>query len=138
MPASDRKPRVLLAVSPRAAERMHRVLEGWEIAQLDSLSALAHELRCTSYDVVVVGHLFDGSRAIEAVKTALLHARRVPLVCVRAAPFQTALGEAAICAFQAAAEELGADCFIDVLQFSDDRHGNARVRAMIERLAFVV
>ncbi len=137
MPASDRKPRVLLAVSPRAAGRMRRVLDGWEIAQLDSLSALAHELRCTSYDLVVIGHLFDGSRAIEAVKTTLLHARHVPLVCVRAAPFETTLGDAAICAFQAAAEELGAECFIDVLQFPDDGEGNAHMRRIIERLAFV-
>jgi hypothetical protein len=137
MRARGREPRVLLAVSERAAERMCRILDGWEIVQPESLRALVHEVRCTTYDLVVVGHLFDGSRAIEAVKTALLHAPDVPLICVRAAAFRTSLGEAAIGAFQSAAEELGAECFIDVLHFPDDPEGNVRVRRLIERLAYV-
>jgi hypothetical protein len=138
MLARGRRPRVLMAVGPRAAQRMCRILNGWEIAQPDSLRTLAHELRWTRYDLVIVGQLFDDSRAIEAVRAALLHAPRVPLVCVRAAPFRSALGDAAIEAFHAAAEELGAECFIDVLRFPDDADGNARVRALIERLACLV
>src|SRR5918999_4732106 len=135
MRARDHSARVLLAVSGRAAERMCRILDGWEIRRVESLHALAQELRRASYDLVIVGQLFDDSRAIEAVRTALRQAPRVPVVCVRAAPFQSALGEAAICAFRAAAEELGAECFIDVLQFPDDPEGDARVRTLIERLA---
>lgn len=138
MRAWVRTPRVLMAVSPRAAQRMCRILDGWEIVQPESLRTLAHELRRATYDLIIVGHLFDDSRAIEAARAALLHAPRVPLVCVRAAPFQSVLGDAAIDAFHAAAEELGAECFIDVLQFPDDGEGNARVRLLIERLACLV
>jgi hypothetical protein len=126
-----------MAVSERAAPRMRRVLDGLEFDQPASLYQFSHALRCSPFDLVIVGCMFDGSRAIEAIRMAKLHAAHVPLACVRAAPFSTALGEATLSAFHAAAEELGADCFVDLLQFADDVEGNSRVRTLLERLAFV-
>jgi hypothetical protein len=137
MPSHERKPRVLMAVSERAAQRMLRVLSGWEVASAASLPQFVHALRCCEHDLVIVGCHFDGSRALEALKSATAHAPRVPLACVLAAPFSSHLGEGTVAAFHAAAEELGVDCFIDVLQFPDDEAGNARVHAMLERLLFV-
>jgi hypothetical protein len=137
MHARKRRPRVVLAVSMRAAERMNRVFEGWQVTRPASVAELSQVLRMGSADLVVVGSLFDGSRAIEAVKAARRDAPGVPLVCVRAAPFYSALGRSALAALRCAAEELGADCFIDVLEFPDDAEGNRRVRAMLERLACV-
>jgi hypothetical protein len=133
--AKSRKPRVLLAVTPGAAERMGRILEGWEIERPQSLPAFVEALHSGSYDAVVVGHFFDDSRAIEALAAARQDAPRAPLVCVRAVPFSCALGDAAISAFQAAAQQLGARCFIDVLQFADNPEGNGRVRSIVERAA---
>jgi hypothetical protein len=132
-----RKRRVLMAVSARAAERMCRILEGMDLECPGSLRELAFALRCQSFDLVIVGCDFDGSQAIDAMKMARLNAPRVPLACVRVAPFSSALGEATISALHSAAEELGADCFIDVLQFPDDPEGNARVLEMLERLVCV-
>jgi hypothetical protein len=137
MLSRERKPRVLMAVSDRAAERMSRVLAGWEVVTAASLPQFVHALRCSEFDLVIVGCHFDGSRALEAVKSVMAHCARVPLACVLAAPFSSQLGEGTVAAFHAAAEELGVDCFIDVLQFPDDEAGNARVHAMLERLLFV-
>lgn len=117
---------------------MRRVLQGFRVEQPASLSQLAHAVRCSSFDLVLVSADFDGSRAIEALKTARWHAPRVPLVCVRAAPFPHPLGAATLAAFQAALEELDVDCFVDMMQFADDDGGNARVRGLLERLAFDV
>lgn len=127
---------MLLAVTERAAERMARILTGWEVTAAASLAQFSHALRCSEFELVIVGCHFDGSRALEAVKTAMTHAPQVPLACVLAAPFSSPLGEGTVAAFHAAAEELGVDCFIDVLQFPDDASSNARVRAMLERLVF--
>jgi hypothetical protein len=137
MIARERTPRVLTAVAPRAAQRMSRILAGWEVSHAASLAQFAHELRCSNFDLMIVGCHFDGSRALEAVKTARAQAPEVPLVCVLAAPFSTPLGEATVTAFHTAAEELGVDCFVDVLQFADEEAGNARIRGMLERLVFV-
>jgi hypothetical protein len=126
-----------MAVDARAAQRMSRILEGWQCDWPASLRDLVHALRCSSFDLVIVGCLFDGSRAIEALAAARLHAPDVPLACVRAAAFSSRLGEATLAAFHSAAEELGADCYVDVLQFPDDGAGDARVRGMLERLMLV-
>jgi len=135
--AGQRRPRVLMAVSEGAAERMCRILDGLEVERPAAMPQFVHALRCSSFDLVVVGAHFDGSRAIDAIKTARMHAGHVPLACVRAAAFCTPLGEATLAAFRSAAEELGADCFVDVLQFPDNAEGDARVRRMFERLLYV-
>ena len=116
---------------------MARILAGWDITVAASLAEFSHASRCSHFDLVIVGCHFDGSRALDAVRTAMTKVPRVPLACVLAAPFSSALGEGTVAAFHAAAEELGVDCFIDVLQLPDDEAGNARVRAMLERLLFV-
>lgn len=137
MLANGRRARVLMAVSPRAAERMSRILQGVEVRQAASLGELAYALRCDSFGLVVVGCHFDGSRALEAIETARSNAPAAALACVLAAPFESALGGGTLAAFEAAAAELGIDCFIDVMQFPDDAAGNARVRSILERLVFV-
>ena len=137
MLSDEHTPRVLMAVSPRAADRIGRILHGFRLECPGSLSELAQALHSSSFDVVVVGSHFDGSRAIEALKMVRWHAPQVPLACVRGAPFCNPLGEATLAAFRAAAEELGVDCFVDVLRFADDDAGNARLRAMFDRLVFV-
>src|SRR5688572_6120376 len=99
MQARGRRPRVLVAVSERAGERMCRILDGLDLEQPSSLALFAHAMRCSSFDLVVIGCHFDGSHAIEAVRTARWHAPEVPLACVLAAPFTSRLGEATLSAF---------------------------------------
>jgi hypothetical protein len=55
------------------------------------------------------------------------------VVCVRGAPFSH-LAETTLEASRMALSELGAQDFIDLLEYPDDALGNARVRAMLERL----
>jgi hypothetical protein len=131
---NGRRPRVLMALHPRADDRMCRILEGLEPSRVGELGELVHALGCGSFDLVIVGSHFDGSRGIEALRCARLLAPHAALACVRVVPFSTPLGDATLTAFQAAAEGLGADGFIDLLKFADDEEGNARVRAMLDRL----
>jgi hypothetical protein len=125
--------RVLVAVSPRAAQRMGRVLHGFEVELAHSVRGIAAALRRDRFDLVIVGAHFDRSNAMHAVTTVRSLACDVPLACVRAAPFSTGLGEGTLAAFRAASEELGVDCFVDLLEFPDDDAGNARARAVLER-----
>jgi len=62
--AGQRRPRVLMAVSEGAAERMCRILDGLEVERPAAMPQFVHALRCSSFDLVVVGAHFDGSRAI--------------------------------------------------------------------------
>ena len=71
---------------------------------------------------------------IDALKEAVSRAARTPVVCLRGTGFVSALGAGTVEALRLASEALGADCFIDLGRFPDDAAGNARVRAMIERL----
>lgn len=112
---------------------MGRILEGFAPEWCGSVDELRHALQCARFDLVVIGSRFDGSNAIEAVKAVVDQGQgAAPLACVRAAPFGVPLGEATLAAFKVAAAELGARCFVDVLQFPDDDAGNAEVRAMLE------
>lgn len=128
-----RKPHVLTAVSPRAAKRMSRILQGFVVQRAYSATDVARALRCWSFDVVIVGSRFDGPNAIEAVKLVLGRTPGVPLVCVHLERFCPAAEQATLAAFRAACEELGVD-FVDVLSFPDDEAGNARVRAELESI----
>jgi hypothetical protein len=126
-----------MADGDEAADRMCRILDGLELERPAAMPEFVHALRCSSFDLVVVGSHFDGSRGIDAIKAARMHAAHVPLACVRAVPFGSRLGDATLAAFRTAAEELGADCFVDVLQLPENAEGNARVRGMLERLVYV-
>lgn len=134
---NERRPHVLLAVDPRVAQRMLRILEGFAVERAATVADVAGALQRSRFDLVIVDSHFDRSHAIEATQAVLAKARDVPLVCVRAMPFNTFLTGASVAAFRAAAVALGADLFLDVLQFPDDDAGNARARAMLERVALV-
>jgi hypothetical protein len=137
MVCEERRPRVLMAISPRAVDRVGRILRGFTLERAATLGELTHAMRRPSFDLVVVGSRFDGSRAIEALKVVRSHAPHIALACVRPTPFCNPLGGATLEAFQVAVGELGANCFVDMLQFPDDDAGNARVRAIFERLMSV-
>lgn len=134
MVSNEGRPRVLLAIGPRALERMLRILEGFAVEHAATVNEVARALEPQHFDMIIVGSHFDSSNAVGAVKLVLSRAPDVPLACVHALPFSVGLGEAALGAFRAACEELGVDSFLDLREFPDDEAGNARVRAMLERL----
>src|SRR4026207_1522760 len=106
--AGQPRPRVLMAVSEGAAERMCRILGGLELERPVAMPQFVDALRCLSFGLVGVGSPFDGCRAIDAINIARTHAADVPLACVRAAPFCTPLGDAPLAAFRRAAGGRGA------------------------------
>ena len=124
-----RQVRVLVAVSPEARGRLAAVLRGYDVTWAsDARDAVQYP-----NDLIVLGSHFAESTALqmlERIKAASPHAR---LVCVRGRPFP-GLGAATMDAYRAACEALGAVRVIDLLAYSDDAAGNARVRALFDAL----
>ena len=131
--ANDAPARVLVAVGERSRPRLHAILGGWcdtvYAQRLRDIPPLLHG----GFDLVVIGAHFDFSRGIETLCAVLDHRPACPVACVRASPFD-ALGPASFDAYGMACIELGATDVLDLLEFPDDDAGNARVRALFERL----
>jgi hypothetical protein len=127
-------PRVLVAIARNNRRRIALMLRGWNVEHVETSSELARALGERPYDLVIVGAHFDESKAIEALKAALVHAQGIPVVCVFAGRFRSSLGGGTLQALRLATEALGAAHFLDLDSFGDDAAGHARVRALLERL----
>ena len=126
-------PRVVAAVSRRVQRRIRAVLPECELHFVQTGAQLARALDEERCDMVIIGAHFDSSTAVAAIEEILSRRETFPVVCVRGLPFRS-LGPPAIKALRMALDELGAQNFIDLLEYPDDALGNARVRAMLERL----
>ena len=113
---------------------MDAVVQGWDARYVESAASLVRALASEQHDLIIVGAHFDESNVIDALKQAVSQAQRTPVVCLRGTGFVSALGAGTVEALRLASEALGAEDFIDLSRFPDDDVGNARVRAMIERL----
>jgi len=125
-------PRVLVAVSPQAKERMRRILADCELRFADTACDLLHALDNEQCDMLIVGAHFDESSAVSALERVLSRPESFPVVCVRGLP--SMFGKGSLAAFRMALSELGTQNFIDLLEYPDDDAANARVRAMLLRL----
>lgn len=137
MNAPPPKPRVIAAVDPAVRRRIRAILPDCELRFVDTSPQLLRELDAGPCDMLVVGTHFDESTAIAAIERALERDENFPVVCTRGVPFASALGKPALDALRAASGALGAQNFIDLLEYPDDEAGNARIRAMLERLLAV-
>jgi hypothetical protein len=126
-------PRVLAAVSRGLAPRIRAILPECEVCFVRTGAQLVRALDDSRWDMLIVGMHFDESSAIAALERVLARDETFPVVCVRGVPFDR-LGQPALHALRMALGELGAQNFIDLLEYPDDALGNARVRAMLERL----
>jgi DNA-binding NtrC family response regulator len=126
-------PRVVAAVRRDVQARIRAILPDCELRFVDSGTQLARALDEAHCDLLIVGTHFDESSAVAALERVLSREETFPVVCVRGVP-STRLGAPALNALRLALDELGAQDFIDLLQYPDDALGNARVRAMLERL----
>jgi hypothetical protein len=125
--------RVVAAISRDLERRIGAIVNGWELCVVQSGAQLASTLERGRCDMLIVGVHFDESSAVSALQQVLARDATFPVVCVRGVPFRR-LGESALHALRMALGELGAQNFIDLLEYPDDQAGNARVRAMLERL----
>jgi hypothetical protein len=126
--------RVLLAVARETRPRMSAVVRGWDARYVESAADFVRALAAEHHDLIIVGAHFDESNVIDALKQALSRAQRTPVVCLHGTGFTSALGAGTVQALRLASEALGAHSFLDLSRFPDDAQGNARLRAMIERL----
>jgi hypothetical protein len=127
-------PRVVAAVSPEVQRRIRAILPGCELHFVQTEEQLLRALDEARCDMLIVGSHFDESTAVAALERVLARGETFPVVCVRGMPFATKLGQRTVEALRMASSELGAPHFIDLLQYPDDEKGNARVRAMLERV----
>ena len=82
--------------------------------------------------MLIVGAHFDESSAVSALERVLSRPETFPVVCVRG--LRSIFGERSLAAFRMALSELGAQNFIDLVDYPDNDAGNGRVRAMLMRL----
>ena len=127
-------PRVVAAVSPDVQRRIRTILAGCELHFVQTGAQLLPALEAKRCDMLIVGSHFDESTAVAALEQVLARGESFPVVCIRGMPFALRLGQPTIEALRIASSELGAQHFIDLLQYPDDENGNTRVRAMLERL----
>jgi hypothetical protein len=124
------QPRVVAAVSPAARQRICNVVPDCELRFVENGDELVREIGCC--DMLIVGAHFDESTAVAAIERVLARRETFPVVCVRGV--RSLFGQRSLHALRMALNELGAQNFIDLLDYPDDDAGNARVRAMLERL----
>jgi DNA-binding LacI/PurR family transcriptional regulator len=127
-------PRVVAAVSREVQRRIRAILPGCELHFVQTEEQLLRALNEARCDMLIVGSHFDESTAVAALERVLARGASFPVVCVRVMPFAARLGQPTVEALRMASSELGAQHFIDLLQYPDDENGNARVRALLQRL----
>lgn len=125
---------MIVAVAAEARERLRAILSRSELRFVDTEEELLRELAEGRCDMLIVGAHFQESSAIAAMEHVFAREETVPVVCIRGKPFDLPLGKPALDALGMASRALGARNFIDLLEYPDDEAGNARVRAMLERL----
>lgn len=134
MNARPAAPRVVAAVTPDLQPRIRAILPPCELRFVGTAARLLAELDDPGCCMLIIGAHFDESTALEALARALAREETFPVVCVRGRPFSMALDRPALEALRLASRALGAQNFIDLVQYPDDEAGNACVRAMLERL----
>lgn len=125
-------PRVVVAVSPEVQPRLRAILPDCELRFVESGPDLVRTLGDERCDMLIVGAHFDESTAVAALERVLSRPESFPVVCVRGR--ESRWGQRSLHALRVALDELGAQNFIDLLQYPDDVPGNARLQAMLERL----
>jgi len=125
-------PRVLAAVPREAEPRILSVLPQCNVRFVHTGEQLLRALDDGPCDMVIVGMQFDESTAVAALERVFARDETFPVVCVRGV--RSRLGKPAVESARVALGELGAQNFIDLLEYPNDEAGNARVRSMLGAL----
>jgi DNA-binding response OmpR family regulator len=126
--------KILVADVPPMDGRYFAAFAGWELAFVRTMGEARQALAREHYDAIAIGVYFDDSQMFDLVRALRRAGERnatVPIVCVRGRPGFTAVTSRTLALTLKA---LGADEFIDVLDFSGDEAANAALRAAVERL----
>lgn len=119
--------RILACTSPEAERRLRQALAADNVEMALTFSAATRALRDQRWDVVIVGALFDESRALELMQL-LRSFPRVPIVGIRGAKIARFLSPEV---FDVPMKLLGALDVIDFASIPDDATGNAEIGVRI-------
>ena len=125
-------PRVIAAVTSDVKRRLCAILPKCELRFVRAGSELVQALDEARCDLMIVEVHFNESSAAAALRCVLARDERFPVVCVREVDSDRP-GHAALSALRMAAG-VGAQAFVDLLDYPDDEAGNAGARAVLEGL----
>ena len=128
---------ILLAVTPPVRERLSRVLEGHKLTFPKDCSEAEHRLKEREYAMIILGVHFDESRMFEVLRLVRIREpnRLTPVVCVLGS--KTGLSDVVVQGLDHAVKAMLANAFLNLEHFPDDRHGNDRVRRIVDYLILV-
>jgi len=109
-------PRMLVAVSPEGKTKILSLLCDFDLHFVDSVDALLHRID-ESWDAVIVGANFAESNTLLVLRAVLDRVKAMPVICVRAS--RGGLSKRSIYALRLASEEIGARCFIDLVNAAE-------------------
>ena len=126
--------RILAGVISGTDARLRHVLEGHEVRIVRTMAEAIEALSDWQPDLVVIGMRFDESRMFELVRHIRSDPRHTatPVVCLRVNA--KALAGLKLGSVKLAANELGAQLFLDFQEFPNDAQGNAEIRSAIDSL----
>jgi len=125
-------PRVIVAVSHSVKSRIRAILPHCELRFVSAGSDLVRALDEARCDMMIVEVHFNESSAAPALRCVLARDETFPVVCVREVqcdrPPHAALGALRMAA------GVGAQAFVDLVDYPDSEAGNAGARAVLDGL----
>ena len=125
--------KILVADVPHMDGRYGEAFRDWEVRFVRTMAEACQVLAQHRYDLIVIGVYFDDSQMFDLVRAIRNDEAQadVPILCVRGHPGFTAVTSRTL---EVALKTLGANEFVDLVQFGDEAAGNAGLRAAGERL----
>ena len=124
--------KILVADLPSMDARYSAAFTGWPLVFVRSMEEASAALEAPHYDAIAIGVYFDDSQMFDLVRAIRSHElhNEAPILCVRGGPGFAAVTTRTL---EIAVQALSADCFIDLLQFQDEKSGEAELRAALQR-----
>ena len=124
--------KILVADLPSMDARYSAAFTGWPLVFVRSMEEARAALEAPRYAAIAVGVYFDDSQMFDLVRAIRSHDlhNEVPVVCVRGGPGFAAVTTRTL---EVAVRALSADCFVDLLQFQDEKSGDDALRAALQR-----
>jgi DNA-binding response OmpR family regulator len=124
--------KILVADLPSMDARYSAAFTGWPLVFVRSMEEASVALEAPHYDAIAIGVYFDDSQMFDLVRAIRSHElhNEAPVLCVRGGPGFAAVTTRTL---EIAVQALSADCFVDLLQFQDEKSGEAALRAALQR-----
>lgn len=124
--------KILVADLPSMDARYSAAFTGWPLVFVRTMEEASAALEAPHYEAIAIGVYFDDSQLFDLVRAIRSHElhNEAPVLCVRGGPGFAAVTTRTL---EIAVQALSADCFVDLLQFQDEKSGDAALRAALQR-----